>query len=475
MQNKHGKISLLLGPVLFALMLPLGGLDFRIRVSIGLILWMSVWWVMIPVHPAITAFLPVAVNALFNLVDMSKVISCYSAELIFLLAGSDLITMVWTRTGVDKRIAARALSLVGTSVKQQIMIWFLLATCLSAVLPNTVVAAVLCSIAISMLSYAGEGNVRTSETSSLVLLAIVWGANNGGMLTPLGGAMNLITVSYMEGLLQSELLYSDWVIRILPFGLLTTGVTALSLLFMKCSKRSLDGSKEYFKQLYKELPPLSTAGKLSLAAFAIAALLSFTRQLYQAYLPSLKPGYIFFIFGLLMFLLKSEDGKALLTWKKAESELMWGLFFLFAGGTALGAIVNNSGAAAAFAELISKINFRSEFLLIFIIAALNVVLSDVVNNTSCAAVTIPIVISIAQGLELPVLPYLWIATVSYNISYTLPTSIRAIPIGYGLDPKFMFRRGLLVTAIQIVGISVLGYLLMKLWPTFSTISSAIAA
>lgn len=432
---------------------------------------MGIWWVMMPVAPAITAFIPVAVNALFSLTPMSNVISCYSAELVFLLAGSDLITMVWNKTGVDKRIAAKTLSLVGTSVKQQVLVWFLLATLMSAILPNAVIATVLCSIAMSMLRFAGEGDVKSSRVTPLVLLAIVWGANNGSMLTPLGGAMNLITVSYIEELVQGELLYSDWTVRMLPFGLAVTVVTAAFLMFMDCGRKSLDGSKEYFRELYNGLPKMGRAGMFSLIAFILATLLSFTRQLYQAWIPGLKPGYIFFIFGMLMFLLRDDDNEPVITWEQAEADLMWGLFFLFAGGTALGAIVNGSGAAEAFAALISRISFSSEFILILILVTLNVILSDVINNTSCAAVTIPIVIGIVQGLRLPVMPYLWIATASYNISYTLPTSIRAIPVGYGLEPEYMFRRGLLITAVQILLVSTIGWLCIRFWPAFGVLSA----
>lgn len=74
------------------------------------------------VPPAITAFLPVVINAVFALTDMSSITNCYSAELVFLLAGADIITMVWEITGVDKRIAAHSLALVGTSVRQQVVI-----------------------------------------------------------------------------------------------------------------------------------------------------------------------------------------------------------------------------------------------------------------------------------------------------------------------------------------------------------------
>lgn len=84
-------------------------LDLKIRLALGTVLWMGVWWVTLPVPAAITAFLPVAINAIFSLTDMQSVISCYSAELVFLLAGSDIISMAWEATGVDQRIAARSL------------------------------------------------------------------------------------------------------------------------------------------------------------------------------------------------------------------------------------------------------------------------------------------------------------------------------------------------------------------------------
>ena len=299
------KIWLILGPALFALsFIPYGGLTQNVRLALGTVLWMGVWWVAMPVPPAITAFLPVVINAVFALTDMSSITNCYSAELVFLLAGADIITMVWEITGVDKRIAAHSLALVGTSVRQQVVIWFLISTVLSAVLPNTVVAAVLCSIAMAMLKFVGEGDVEKSSAAKLVLLAIVWGANNGGMFTPLGGAMNLITVSYIEELTGAEFLYTDWVRALWPFALAVTVLTLVYLLLLPCKKKTLEGSKTYFSDLCKSLPKLSRTGRISLIVFAAAALLAFTRQLYQRQFPVLKPGFVFLIGGLLMFFLQ---------------------------------------------------------------------------------------------------------------------------------------------------------------------------
>lgn len=116
------RLALLLGPILFFAItfIPLGGIERDARVAIGTVAWMAVWWVSMPINPAITAFLPVAINAVFSVTDMNSIISSYAAELVFLLAGSNIMAIAWEVTGVDKRIAALVLSLVGTSVKQQI-------------------------------------------------------------------------------------------------------------------------------------------------------------------------------------------------------------------------------------------------------------------------------------------------------------------------------------------------------------------
>jgi sodium-dependent dicarboxylate transporter 2/3/5 len=51
----------------------------------------------------------------------------------------------------------------------------------------------------------------------------------------------------------------------------------------------------------------------------------------------------------------------------------------------------------------------------------------------------------------------------------LPTSIRAIPVGYGLEPKYMLKKGIPITIVVIALMSVMGWLMMEYWPAFSTI------
>ena len=77
--------------------------------------------------------------------------------------------------------------------------------------------------------------------------------------------------------------------------------------------------------------------------------------------------------------------------------------------------------------------------------------------------------SIAQGIGKDPIPYVYIASIGVNLSYMLPTSIRAIPVGYGLEPKYMLKEGVPLTIIVIILMTVISYVLLNYWPAFSTV------
>lgn len=467
------KIHLLVGPLLFVLcifVLPEAVFSERIsRAAIGSVAWMAYWWITAPVDFAVTALLPIALNAVFQMANMSAVIANYASETILLLLGASILTVSWEETGLDRRIAAKFLSLVGSKVRHQIIFWFLLCAILSAVLPNAVVCAAITPIAVSMLRYVGETDISKSRIGSLLLLTIAYATGVGGLASPLGGAMNLVTVDYLEQITGSEYMYTSWVIRFLPIMLVLV-VSNILMLLIGCKKTDeLGGSKEYFIRQYQSLPAMASKEKWSLGLFLAATALSFTRQFYQAWLPGMKPAYVFIICAIISFLINREDGGRLMQWKSTQRKIGWELMYVFAGGLAAGTLVNESGAAAAIGNLVAGSNLTGGFSTVFIIVMLTVLLSDVTSNTATAAVAMPIVVSIVQGIGENPIPYIYIASIGVNLSYMLPTSIRAIPVGYGLEPRYMLRKGLPITIVMILLMSVLSYLLMTFWPAFSTV------
>ena len=134
-------IAVLLGPVSFVLTIVLleWFFGFKQAAALGTAVWMALWWILRPVNISVTAFVPIAVNALFDLVPMQQIISQYFSEIIVLLFGADLVCLTWATTGLDKRLAIKTLCCIGTSMKQQIAVWLIVSTVLSIFLPNVVV------------------------------------------------------------------------------------------------------------------------------------------------------------------------------------------------------------------------------------------------------------------------------------------------------------------------------------------------
>lgn len=465
-------INTVAGPVLFLLcwfLLPETLFISQARAAVGTVAWMAYWWITAPVGFAVTAFLPIVLNALVQITDMSSVIANYSSETILLLLGASIISVSWEETGLDHRISAKFLSLLGSNFRKQVIFWFLLSTALSSVLPNAVVVATITPIAFSMLKYIGEDNVAKSRIGSLILLTIAYGAGVGGLASPLGGAMNLVTVQYIEQITGEEFMYIAWVIRFLPIMLVLI-VSNLIMLVVGIKKdEEIGGSKEFFEEEFKNMPKMSLQEKLSLTLFAVATIMAFSRQLYQDLLPGLKPAYVFMLCAIFTFLIPGHNDGRLMDWKNTQARIEWELMYVFAGGLAAGTLINGSGAAAAIGDAVANMDFAGSFSLIAIIITMTVLMSDVTSNTATAAVAMPIVISVVQGLELNPIPYVYIASIGVNLSYMLPTSIRAIPVGYGLEPKYMLKKGVPITVIVIVLMTVLSYALLNFWPAFSTV------
>lgn len=465
------RLSIIIGPLLFLLcyvLIPEAVFgSMKANAAVGTVLWMAFWWISGAVDYAVTGFVPIVVNAIFQVADMSAVVSNYASETIMLLLGASILTSSWEETGLDRRIAARFLSLIGSNLRKQLAFWYILCFLLSSILPNAVVCAAMTPIAVSMLKYAGIKEIGKSKTGSLLLLTIAYAAGAGGIASPLGGAMNLVAVDYLEQVTGKEFLYTTWVVRFLPIVALLIVSNLIMLIIPVKKSEEIGGSREYFIEQYKSMPKMTREEGLSLGLFLVATALSFTRGIYQSYLPGLKPAYVFIACAVISFFIKKSDKTNLMQWKNVQKKIVWDLIYVFAGGLALGTLINESGAAKAVGSLVAGLNLQGGYWLILAIVAFTILLSDVTSNTATAAVALPIVISITKGIGLNPIPYIYIATIGVNLSYMLPTSIRAVPVGYGLEPKFMLKKGVPITVAMIVLMSLLGFVLYRFWGGFS--------
>ena len=452
---------LIIGPILYVLIWLLGAkaniMDVTAAKGLGVAVWMIYWWVTRPVNITVTALLPGVVNALFNIVPMENVISQYASSSIVLIFGSCLLTAPWAKIGLDKRISLKALSLIGPSMKSQIAVWLLAAAILSNMMPNVVVVAIFTPIAVSMLAAAGYKDIKTCEPAVPILCAIAWGSQLGGAGTPLGGAMNITAISFIEEFTGTEFMYVDWIKVMLPYTIIATLAVLVAMILKPMKVTSLEGTKEYFQEEYKALGPMKRDEKISLVLFVTAMLGSFVRPLYADLLPGLVPAYLFLILGCVNFVIVGMNKEMLLDWDEAQKEVMWGMLLLFAGGLALGQILTGSGANDAIAGVISKMPLSGGLVTIAIFAVFASIISEMTNSTVSAAVSIPIVIGVTSKLGLSPLPYIFTVCMAMNYESLLPVSVRAISVGYGLDPDKLLKNAIPLTVLRLIVAIAVGY------------------
>nr|TFG53527.1 MAG: Di-and tricarboxylate transporter [Hyphomicrobiales bacterium] len=459
------------GPALFLvlLLLPLASIPLPVRASLGLLIWMSWWWIAQPVHLAVTGFLPLVVLALFDFLPVGAILPAYAEQLVILLLGANILATLWKRWGLDRRIALVSLLGVGTGTRRQILVWFAIAALLSSFLPNTVVAAAMMPIVVAMLRFIGIEDIGKSAFGTALLIAVAWGTSVGGAGTPLGGAPNILAVQFLETqLLDHEFLFTTWLTRLLPFTVLLALVSFIFMGFaFKPELDRVEGTRSYFAQELKALGKMSVPEKWGLFFFVAATLLAFTRQFYAALLPGLTPAFAFLTFAILSFTIHHK-GEPLLRWDFAQQHMIWGLIYLFAGGSALGQILSDTGTAQFLAERLIPFAGGGGFAAIAVFASITILLTQITSNTAAIAIVVPITISTFESLGLNPVPFVYIVVIAGNFGIMLPSSSGgpAIAAGYGVDLKTMFSRGLWLTFIALIVMIIAGYVLVTYWPGF---------
>lgn len=468
--TKNQWIKLIAGPAAFALaaLLLRESFGYKGAMAMATVIWMAAWWILRPVSVSVTSLLPIVINAVFGLIPNTQVISQYFSEICILLLGSDLICMTWSVTGLDKRLSVKALCCIGPSVKQQIFVWTGAAVFLSVFLPNVIVAEIFCPIAVGMLKFSGETDIANSKLAAPILLAIAWGSGIGGFGSPIGSSANLVAISYLEKITGHEFMYVDWVLRFAPVLFILFLLNLFFLWHLPVPVKELRGTKEYFQKMYAGFGPLRQGELIGLVLFFLATGTAFLRPLFAEALPGLKPAYCFLLCGLLMFVMHDENGNVMLRWEYAESHAMWGMYFLFASGIALGKLIIQTGAVDSLTKIMAALQLDGGLFTVFLFVIITTLMAEVSSNSAAASISIPIVANICATLGLNPVPYILVTVIAQSCAYILPVSTRAIPVTYGLDTGILISKGMKISFLNILLTVCIGYWLLKI-PWFAKI------
>jgi sodium-dependent dicarboxylate transporter 2/3/5 len=453
------------------------------RATMAIAAWMAVWWLSEAIPIYATALLPLALLPLSGAATIRDAARPYGHELIYLFMGGFIIALAMQRWGLHRRIALRALSVVGRDPRSTVGGFMLVTALLSMWVSNTATVVMMLPIAISVIGlvwraegrgeWDGASPLPAGETRNFalcLLLGIAYGASIGGIGTLIGTPPNLFLASFVQSQLGHEISFVGWMAIGLPLVAVFLPVVwwGLTRWLYPVSGRVTAGSGTYTREALAALGPMRTGEWVTLAVFATTACTWILRPvLNDLEIAGLRPlagltdAGVAVIAALSLFVIPVDRKERVfaMDWETAV-QLPWGVLILFGGGLSLAAAIQANGVGAHIGNQVGALASWPPLLLMAGVTALVIFLTELTSNTATTATFVPILAGLAPGLDLS--PYVLIvpATIAASCAFMLPvaTPPNAIVFGSGtLTVPEMSRAGLWFNLVGIVLITAVTY------------------
>jgi solute carrier family 13 (sodium-dependent dicarboxylate transporter), member 2/3/5 len=438
----------------------------RATAAIGVL--MAIWWMTEALHVSATALLPVALFPLFDVLAVDAAAAPYANPLIFLFLGGFLLALSMQRWGLERRIALVALRLVGTEPRVVVGGFMVLTAVFSMWVSNTATVAMMLPIALSVIDAAVPdgrdallqgSDAPGSRFARSLLLGIAASASIGGVGTLIGTPPNLFLASFARDELGIDISFSEWLMVGIPLVAVFLPIAWFLLTFVLFRP---DVERSGLDRLLDDVGPsgrMQRAEWVVLVVFTMTALAWVFRPLLEDVsvlggrpFAGLSDAGIAVIAGVVLFIAPSGrgEGERVLDWETAR-QLPWGILLLFGGGLSLAAAIAATGVDDFLGLQVEGLDVHP-VILIMVVSAGVVFLTEMTSNTATAAALVPIVAAVAPGLGIHPLALAIPVAVAASLAFMLPvaTPPNAIVFGSGfVAMPDMMRMGLRLNVVSI--------------------------
>lgn len=440
-------VGLILGPLLFILILlffKADGLSQNGVYVLAATLWIAVWWITEAIPIPVTSLMPLFLFPLGGIMDSATVSSAYGDDIVFLFLGGFIIAIAMERWNLHTRIALVIIKNIGTSTGK-ILLGFMVATgALSMFVSNTAAVMIMIPIGMAIIKEANElttdeknKNHLTKFEKSLVL-GIGYAGTIGGLGTLIGTPPLIILKGQYEKLFGEEIGFGQWMIMGVPTVIILLAITWAYLNYVKFKHdmKELPGGKEIITKELNALGKTTYEEKVVFTLFCLAAFLWVSREFLLSQLPFtelVKDGTISMFIAVILFLIPAKRKfSRILDWSIAK-DLPWGILLLFGGGLAVASAITESGLDKWMGKQISGLEGINIIVTISIVALFVLFLTEITSNTATATMILPILATIAVGINVHPLALMIPAAMAANCAFMLPVGTPPNAIVFGTE------------------------------------------
>jgi sodium-dependent dicarboxylate transporter 2/3/5 len=425
--------------------------------AIAVFLLAATWWVFEVVPIGVTSLAIGVLQAMFLIRPARDAFTDFMVPSVMFIFASIMIGLVFTKTGLTKRLAYKMLIIVGEKTSMIYLGCFVVTSILTHIMAHTAVAATIYPLLISIYALYGEGDKKTKFGKGL-FIGMAYVASAGSIVTLLGAARGAVALGFYKEIMGQDITFFQLTWYMFPVGWIMTFVLwGFFMVFFKPEKKSIPGLREKARQLASELGPLTRNEIKAAVIVGVCILVMAAKQFLPALAPIDKTAIIlvstilFFVTGIMDI----DDLEA----------IPWNIILLFAGAMSIGNCLWQTGAASWMAvNWLAMFQEAHWFVFVMSIAFFVMIMTNVIMNVAAIAISLPVALVIAPYLGVAGEVILFSALVTAGMPFLLLVGAAPNAIAYDSGQFTTAEFFLYGIPASIILMIVTGFAVFVLWP-----------
>ncbi|WP_320171902.1 SLC13 family permease [Maridesulfovibrio sp.] len=394
--------------------------------AIGVFLLAGIWWVFEVVPIGVTSLAIGVLQAMFFIRPAKVAFKDFMDPSVLFIFASIMIGLVFTKTGLTKRLAYKMLMVVGEKTSRIYLGVFVVTALLTHIMAHTAVAATVYPLLLAIYSLYGEGEKPTKFGKGLFIgMAYIAGA--GSIVTLLGAARGAVAIGFYNQILGKDITFFELTYYMAPIGwAMVFLLWGFFMVFLKPEKDVIPGLREKASELNKQMGPLSR-NEIMAAVLVGGVILIMSLRSFIPELKAIDKTAIILVSSISFFVFKILDINDL-------EDIPWNIILLFAGAMSIGFCLWDTGAAKWMAvNWLVLFQNSSGFVFILSIAFFVLIMTNFIMNVAAIAISLPVALVIAPYLGVAPEVILFAALVVAGMPFLL--LVGAAPNAIAYDSK----------------------------------------
>ncbi|MFC1834229.1 SLC13 family permease [Thermodesulfobacteriota bacterium] len=392
--------------------------------ALAIFLLAGTWWVFEVIPIGITSLAIGVLQALFLIRPAKVAFKDFMDPSVMFIFASIVIGMVFTKTGLTKRLAYKMLMIVGEKTSMIYLGCFVVTAALTHIMAHTAVAATVFPLLLAIYALYTDEEKPTKFGKGLFMgMAYVAGA--GSIVTLLGAARGAVALGFYKEIVNHDVSFFELTYYMFPIGwIMTFLLWGFFMIFFRPEHKSIPGLRERARVLYSEMGPLTRVEIMAMAIIFGAILVMSLRS----FIPALKPidktaiilvsTVLFYVFRILSL----ED----------LEQVPWNIILLFAGAMSIGFCLWDTGAAKWLAvKWLALFQESGWFVFVMGIAFFVMMMTNFIMNVAAIAISLPVALVIAPYLGVAPEVILFSSLVVAGMPFLLLVGAAPNAIAYG--------------------------------------------